>query len=315
MHRTSYEIVGLGGTFDHFHKGHVHFLKFAAQQAKHLRIGITDEKLTLHKKFSQLIQPYSERVKAVHNFCEKNGISHELFRLYDPYGPTLEKSKIQALIVTEATVSGAQAINKLRSKVRLRELPVHVCTLLKASSGEPLSSTLIREGKCTREGLVYTDFIKEDFNLTSEQKTFFSKPQGKIINRPIQPLSKVTCVVGDVCLNTFLSNNWQYQVGVYDNYTERKKEILPLISSLNANLQIENKAGTLSLQLIEVLKKISFDKKTNLFIDGEEDLVTVALALMLPLKSHIYYGQPNKGMVEILVTEQLKQKFWEVLNS
>jgi uncharacterized protein (UPF0218 family) len=45
-------------------------------------------------------------------------------------------------------------------------------------------------------------------------------------------------------------------------------------------------------------------------IRGEEDLVTAVLLLLLPLQSLIYYGQPGEGMVEVVVSEELKEKIF-----
>lgn len=315
MQKPSYQVVGLGGTFDHFHDGHATFLNFAANQGRHLKIGITDEKLTLHKKWAASIQPYATRAQAVAQYCYAHNISHEIFRLTDIYGPTIEKSEIQALVVTEATIGGAQAINSLRLKLNLRALPVHVCNLLRISTGETLSSTLIRAGKCNRSGIVYSDFIKNDFVLTPEHKAFFHEPQGKLVKQPTSPLTGVTTVVGDTCLTTFLTHNWPYTLGVFDRFTERAPANLENINTLQPDLKIKNKAGEISLQLIKELQKITWKKKLILEIEGEEDLTTVALVLLMPLQSHIYYGQPGKGMIEIKVTEQQKAKFWQVFNS
>ncbi len=314
MSRRSYRIAGLGGTFDHFHAGHAHFLRFASQQATHLRIGVTDQKLTQFKTYSQLIQQHAARVRAVSTFCNQEGISFEIIQLSDAFGPTLEETTIEALIVTEATMMGAKAINDLRDKLKLRELPVHVASMLKTSTGETLSSTLVRAGTCDRNGRVYTDVIKNDLTLTAEQKSFFSLPQAKTMgNKPIFPQSGITCVVGDASLEKFLYQKWEYDLGVFDGKTQRKTVHHENISKITPTHTASNPPGKISLQLIKVLEKINFLETNNLLVEGEEDLVTVALVLILPLTSVIYYGQPDKGMVELKVTEELKQRFFDHL--
>jgi uncharacterized protein (UPF0218 family) len=37
------------------------------------------------------------------------------------------------------------------------------------------------------------------------------------------------------------------------------------------------------------------------------------LALVAPLGAVIYYGQPNEGIIEMIVTEELKELFYSIL--
>ena len=67
-----YKTVGLGGTFDHFHDGHRHFLKYAASLSLRLHIGITHPKLTLHKSHAHLIESWEKRAQSVKKFCQIN---------------------------------------------------------------------------------------------------------------------------------------------------------------------------------------------------------------------------------------------------
>ncbi|HZJ18601.1 MAG TPA: DUF359 domain-containing protein, partial [Patescibacteria group bacterium] len=53
-------------------------------------------------------------------------------------------------------------------------------------------------------------------------------------------------------------------------------------------------------------------KKTLILIKGEDDLAVLPLILCAPLNFYIYYGQPDKGVVEILVTEDVKEKAYKL---
>jgi uncharacterized protein (UPF0218 family) len=48
-------------------------------------------------------------------------------------------------------------------------------------------------------------------------------------------------------------------------------------------------------------------------IIGEEDLAVLPLILAAPLDTIIYYGQPNKGLVKILVSEENKERAYNIL--
>jgi len=55
------------------------------------------------------------------------------------------------------------------------------------------------------------------------------------------------------------------------------------------------------------------DQQLHLLVKGEEDLATVAAVLHAPLAATVYYGQPQEGLVEIIVTETVKEKFAKAL--
>jgi uncharacterized protein (UPF0218 family) len=46
---------------------------------------------------------------------------------------------------------------------------------------------------------------------------------------------------------------------------------------------------------------------TVMFVDGEEDLLVLPVILESPIGSVVYYGQPKKGIIRVLVTEKKKQ--------
>ena len=308
--RKLYEIVGLGGTFDRFHVGHEHFIKFASQFGKHLHIGITNFKLNQNKPYPQLIEPYETRKRAVEKFCRAQQISVSITQLEDIYGPTLdEKSKIRALVVTQDTVRGAEKINQARLAMDLRQLPVQVCPLLKDHTGKIISSERIRAGEINRAGEVYQQVFSQDLILTDDQRQFFSQPQGKIVDQPHFDGATVIGVVGDHSLEKFIQHRWRDDLAVYDLKEQRQQLNSAILTNLNPDTTVKNPAGSINLKLIQALSKHQL-----IFVNGEEDLAAVALMLLLPLGSKIYYGQPNQGLIEMVVTEKSKDQFFQVLN-
>jgi len=309
--RKLYEIVGLGGTFDRFHIGHEHFIKFADQFGKHLHIGITHPKLTQNKPHAQLIEPYETRKRAVVKFCKSQQISASITQLEDIYGPTVdEKSKIKALVVTEDTVGGATKINQTRQAMDMYQLPVQVCPLLRDETGQIISSDRIRAGEINRAGRVYQQTLNQDLVLTDDQRQFFRQPQGEIVDQPSTRDSDLACVVGDHSLEKFIQHRWHYDLAAYDLKEQRQKLNSAALANLNPDITVENPAGSITLELIQALKK-----NRLIFVNGEEDLAAVALMLLLPLNSKIYYGQPNQGLIEMVVTEEKKDQFLQILNT
>jgi pantetheine-phosphate adenylyltransferase len=311
--KKPYQLIGLGGTFDHFHAGHKHFLNFAGQLGQKLQIGITCQKLTLSKPYSHTIESYQLRQKNVGKYCLDHQFNFSIMKLTNIYGPTLDdKCKIQALAVTQETLSGAIKINQARQATGLKELPVHVCSMLRDSRGQILHSASIRSGMINRQGQAYLSVLDKDLTLNTKQRDFFSKPQGKIVDKPSNANNHLIWLIGDGTLEKFITHRWFYNLGVYDKINQRLSHNSKLIASIKPDDKIGNKAGTISKKmvtsLVRLIKNQDLTTTKHLLVNGEEDLAAVALFLLAPLGTKIYYGQPNSGLIEVEITEKFKDK-------
>ena len=309
-----YQYVCLGGTFDHFHAGHQSFLKAIAAKSQQLLIGITQPQMTEHKKLSAVLEPYEVRYQAVKTFCKSENIECELVPLTDQYGPTLTNSKLQAIFVTPDTEKGAIAINNARLQHGLQPLSIEKVALLQATDGHTVSSERIRNGQISRQGKVYVDIFSHDLKLNAEQRKFFSKIHGTVLTdlSAYTPPQK-SFVVGDTSFETFEQFKWSYDLAVIDFRKQRQAYTPSSELKKRVELNAKNPAGVITTQLVEALQQATSKNLKILAVDGEEDLAAVALVLLLPLESHIYYGQPDIGIVEVVITEQLKQDFYKAL--
>ncbi len=311
-----YTVLALGGTFDHFHAGHRAFLKYAASLAEQLVIGLTKPEITLHKDLYDQLEPYDVREKAVADFCKDQNISCEITALTDVYGPTTSDARIEALCVTPETVTGAEAINNKRISLSLTALHVEKAPLLFDEVGEIISSKRIRKGQIDREGNVYKNIFAKNLKLTERQRSYFSKPHGTIVTEPRENQSSaIICLVGDSTFETFFANNWQYTAAIID-FKKKRVEYQPSSKLLDLiQVRATNPAGEITVELVAKIEEISEKKWQHLLVMGEEDLAAVAAVLLLPLGSLIYYGQPDVGIVEVLVTETIKNDFYSVLKN
>jgi len=308
MTRKRYTMIGLGGTFDHFHEGHKHFLRYAADLAETVLVGVTKARLSHHKPFASAIEDFSERQGAVKHFCHQEKIQVKVVPLTDPYGPTLEKSPVRALCVTPETSAGADKINEVRDKLGMRPLPAYICDYILAENGDPIHSAFIRAGIMNRQGQLYASLLNQDLVLNQIQREFFSQPQGPLIETVFEnPL--LTVVVGDRCLETFIQKGWSYDLGIYDLRTQRQAYPSAILEKLKPEITIENPASQVSLKLRQALDTSLAHHHRHLKIEGEEDLATIALVLLLPLGTSIYYGQKDQGMIHLEVSETLKESF------
>jgi len=147
-----YKKVACGGTFDHFHSGHKILLSAAVLIAsEEVIVGITDGDLLKNKKFKEVMQSYDYRQSVVRSFLTmfNPALRYTIPQLLDVGGPTLSDSSIDALSVSEETLSGATYINQEREKKGWKPLAVEVIKLVSNHSSlaadTKLSSTSLRQ--------------------------------------------------------------------------------------------------------------------------------------------------------------------------
>jgi len=304
--QKKYTTIGLGGTFDHLHLGHLQLLNCASRLADTVLIGVTSSVFakTLEKFVPNKLEPYENRLAGVKTYCQQQNISCQLFELHNAFGPTLDDiTTVDALCVSEDTVPTAKKINHIRSTAGHKSLPIEVVPLLRLLTGETLSSTGIRQGRFDAAGNIL---------LTSKQRHYFSQPQGDLVELPRASDGK-RLMVGDATAKIFLDNNWQFSLGVIDHLIERKPYHPVVIEKDAIKQKTNNPAGQISQELVTAIQTILATNEQWLFVDGEEDLAAVALLFLAPLDSVIYYGQPKTGLVRMVVSESKRQEICKVL--
>ena len=92
-----------------------------------------------------------------------------------------------------------------------------------------------------------------------------------------------------------------------------KRDILKLGSAFE--LKIDNPAAEITLESIEVIKKaFSLNPPIRLTVNGEEDLLVLPVCIHAPDNSVILYGQPNKGLVLVQITTEIRNKAQALLD-
>lgn len=309
----TYKLAALGGTFDHFHKGHKAFLRSAFNQAQRVIVGITDEKLHSNKDFVQTIENYQKRADYVKNFVEQIGRIKDLqiVKLTDNFGPTLGQVKVDVLICSPLTRIGAEMVNMKRLEKKLPILPIKICKMVSADDGDYLSSTRIRKGEINRQGFLYRNLFDQDININPEFRIFCKNPLGKLIsNANIDKLKDevdqngLNVVVGDFSGKYFLDNKFKSKLMIFDGKSKKEKYESDLDNL--EYLVCQNPAGQISSKLGQIME-MTFYRGINIKIKGEEDLAVIPAVLLLPLGTKIFYGQFDKGIVVVKVTEEKKE--------
>ena len=101
---------------------------------------------------------------------------------------------------------------------------------------------------------------------------------------------------------------------IIDGFEKRQKREFPKLGN-ESELTIDNPAAEITLQSIEIIKK-AFDMAPpiRIIVNGEEDLLVLPVCIHAPKNSIILYGQPNKGLVLVEITTEIRNKAQTLLD-
>jgi uncharacterized protein (UPF0218 family) len=120
--------------------------------------------------------------------------------------------------------------------------------------------------------------------------------------------------VGDRTTEKLIDFDLIPSLQIIDGLEKRiKRDIIKLGDAFE--LKIDNPAAEITLQSIEIIKKaFTMNSPIRLTVNGEEDLLVLPVCIHAPENSVILYGQPNKGLVLIQITAEIRNKAQALLN-
>ena len=324
----------VAGTFDHLHSGHQQLLKTALNHSHQVSIGLTTTNLIQTKPLSSLIEPQATRTRTLNKFIKPYS-NYSVFPLANPLKPADTSQQFDSIIASSLTKKTVNKINKLRLKNNLRPLKTHFINLVKDTDSQTLSSTRIRQGQVNRQGFAYHQIFPRHQKLTlpSIHRSAFQKPFSTLLTgskshlgwaglKVKKVLQKdppfMTIAVGDIAVMTLLQQGIKPQLSLVDLKTNRQtlyQNLSQLGLPSTANFTVTNPPGSITPDLIQSLQAsfTNYSKPQTILVKGEEDLGVLPAILLSPLNTAIFYGQPQKGLVYIKVTETSKQKALKLL--
>ncbi|MFC1454543.1 pantetheine-phosphate adenylyltransferase [Candidatus Undinarchaeota archaeon] len=145
----------LGGTFDNFHIGHMHFIKESFMQADKLILGITSDSFanSLLKEPGNLEKLKARKANLL-DYLESTAMIEdiEVVEIDDAYGPGAYATDLSKIFCTKNTKKTAESLNTKRIEKSLNPLEVVEIDLVLSSDGKPVSSTRIRKGEINQNG-------------------------------------------------------------------------------------------------------------------------------------------------------------------
>ncbi len=330
-----YKTSVLGGTFDHFHKGHQKLLEYGLSTSESLIIGITsDEYIRKSKGKSQkskveiqnskVVEPSTVRKKSIEDYLNQIAKGRfEIVEIDDMFGPTLDEGfGALEIIVSKETRRGAEIINAKRKEKGLPEFEILEVEPVLAEDGSPLSSFRIRNGQIDRDGRLYVkrNWLASDLHLPDNLRKEFQRPWGNFVEDLKAEVSEenLTIAVGDETVKRFNESNIKADVYVFD-FKVAREEKFKNIKDLGFEkeeeiIKVNNPQGMLTSNLFKtILRLIKLGQKGLVKIDGEEDLSVAVFILATPLNTSIFYGQPREGMVKVEVSENTKARVREIV--
>ena len=146
--KGKFKKIALGGTFNRLHPGHRYFLALAKYYAKKAIIGLcSDQMVKTRKKNFRKILPFKERRRTLENYFKRTGFKSKIVEINDIYGPAIKDKEIEAILLTEETLSNGIKINKIRKKNKLKELHYIILPYLLDKTGKKLSGGRVSSSK------------------------------------------------------------------------------------------------------------------------------------------------------------------------
>lgn len=339
-----YNLLAIGGTFDHLHAGHIAFLTAAFLHGKRVLIGLTSDEMAGNKtRISNVeyrktfpLENFQTRKKHLETVLREKGWGEraEIVAIDDVYGPVVERDDVTAMVVSAETMVGARMINAKRREQGRRPLTILPIPFSLAEDRKRISSTRIRGGSIDRVGHVYGRLPLFGKKMPEGIRQRLKEPLGEVIRdvgprlgagtAPLQH-GRLIITVGDVVTKTLNEiDPLMIDIAIIDYRVNRKavhssledvgytpKEIQNVIVT-----SAKNPPGWITHALVRAVKNAlaAFQETGNrqvVRVIGEEDLAGVPALLFAPLGSVVIYGQPQEGMVMVEVTEEKKK---EVMN-
>lgn len=170
--------------------------------------------------------------------------------------------------------------------------------------------------------------------LKDEHVNILKKPFGELIKQEeiskqkINSLvkdSKVLITVGDATTEKIISFGLTPDLSIIDCVERRIRRTESKILELKTffltttkfkQYQCKNPKGTITKEAYITIKKILMKgEHAIIFIDGEEDMLALAVFALAPLDSVVFYGQPLEGLVSVKINAKIKNKSRNLLQS
>lgn len=184
--------------------------------------------------------------------------------------------------------------------------------------------------------MIFQEFIWRDiafssFILPRELRKELKEPFGELVisnkdssEKKVAAIVEQTTaerfliVVGDVSTETLVAIGCVPDISIVDSKTLREDREIVRIPGAK-EVYTRSPAGEISQDAWETIKKTIKEATRDkipivIYVDGEEDLLTIPATLEAPLGAFVVYGQPGEGLVLVRVSKDTKKKCNQLLS-
>ena len=153
--------------------------------------------------------------------------------------------------------------------------------------------------------------------LPNSLRNQFKNPLGVLLPEDIADKAHISeylsnnsyiITVGDRTTEKMIDFGLIPSLQIIDGVEKRKERELPKLENAT-ELTVDNPAAEITPQSIDVIKQaFTLQSPVRIVVNGEEDLLVIPVCVHAPENSVVLYGQPNKGLVIVKVTPEIRNK-------
>jgi len=153
--------------------------------------------------------------------------------------------------------------------------------------------------------------------LPNSLRNQFKNPLGVLLPEDIADKAHISeylsnnsyiITVGDRTTEKMIDFGLIPSLQIIDGVEKREKRELPKLENAT-KLTVDNPAAEITAQSIDVIKQaFTLQSPVRIVVNGEEDLLVIPACVYAPENSIVLYGQPNKGLVIVKVTPEIRNK-------
>jgi uncharacterized protein (UPF0218 family) len=119
--------------------------------------------------------------------------------------------------------------------------------------------------------------------------------------------------VGDATTEKLIGFNIIPSLQIVDGLEKRAKRTPP--KSTAKKFFCNNPAGEITNESIDAIRRaLGWQPPVQLVVNGEEDLLVIPVCMYAPQNAVVMYGQPNEGLVVVIVTDEIRNKTKAIMN-
>ena len=159
------------------------------------------------------------------------------------------------------------------------------------------------------------------YHLPAKLRPVLAKPFGPVHDsgETIRKCAgRIVIAVGDVVTQTFLDAGELPKLMLVDGVTQRGAKVEGALANLPEfgvkRVRVSNPAAQITHPLLSAMDAaLKRGGSTLIEVIGEEDLAALPAMIMAPEGAAVCYGQPNQGVVVVIVTSVVRQRAKELL--